>query len=697
MCIREGLYIYGKADEGHDMEVYYRINGSRYTLGNNYIERTWEYNGRFLYTVSLTDRGNGRQWAGTGHASMDFCFEGLTCFYGRLDKVYDMQLKDVQVNEIADSIYCLDGIEMTFYLEDKLHGAEYRLHAIVYAGAPAVRTYLEVRSSNLPMGEFFDRSRFNAIDSYALPVACGELRSYEFFTRTDHTNELVREYRRPAGFDRGNLLFYQGEADNGFFILKESPCFSDERPETEGNFHITEDLVQTLGWGIRPEEIPQAEFLKTYSSVIGLYSGGFYDSLLALRKYQECRAAMNPDKDSIIMVNPWGDRQCYEHMSEDFIIRELEAASKLGATHYQLDDGWQKGKGLIQLVYNIALEEDYWKIDKQRFPNDFNRIAQVSRELGVELALWFAPDFNHLFRNYREQAELLYHMYKNYGIRRFKIDAVKLRSKEAENNLEKMLKELRDRTEGDISFNLDTTADPRSGYFMFQEYGNIFLENRYTDWGNYYPWLTLKNFWDLCRFVPPQRLQLEFLNINRCQDKYDSSDVLAPANYSPEYVFAITMFASPLCWFESSALDKDLAQAYSGIISLYKKYQKDIYKGCILPIGDRPDGYSWTGFISHRQENMSGYLIIFKELNDTAEYYFDIPFFKSKTVKLECIMNGCGTIDTSTCNTANIGTCGLTNSNIVNNATVILQNSDGRFKAALENKNDFRLYKYELS
>ena len=56
------------------------------------------------------------------------------------------------------------------------------------------------------------------------------------------------------------------------------------------------------------------------------------------------------------------------------------------------------------------------------------------------------------------------------------------------------------------------TAGRRWGYHYGNEYGNIFLENRYTDWGNYHPHWTLRNLWMLARTVPPQNLQIEFLN-----------------------------------------------------------------------------------------------------------------------------------------------------------------------------------------
>ena len=57
-----------------------------------------------------------------------------------------------------------------------------------------------------------------------------------------------------------------------------------------------------------------------------------------------------------------------------------------------------------------------------------------------------------------------------------------------------------------LVFNLDATAGRRAGYHMLNRYGNIFLENRYTDWGNYYPYHTLRNLWMLSKYVPAEIL-----------------------------------------------------------------------------------------------------------------------------------------------------------------------------------------------
>ena len=73
----------------------------------------------------------------------------------------------------------------------------------------------------------------------------------------------------------------------------------------------------------------------------------------------------------------------------------------------------------------------------------------------------------------------------------------------------------------------------------------------------------------LSRYVPAEKMQIEFLNKWRNADKYDAADPFAPARYSFDYLFAITLAAQPLAWMEASNLPEE---AYI-TASLLKKYQ----------------------------------------------------------------------------------------------------------------------------
>ena len=184
----------------------------------------------------------------------------------------------------------------------------------------------------------------------------------------------------------------------------------------------------------------------------------------------------------------------------------------------------------------------------------------------------------------------------------------------AEIDMRRLYNKVMQHSGGEVVFHLDATAGRRAGYHYFNEYGNIFLENRYTDWGNYYPYWTLRNLWTLSKYVPAEKLQIEFLNKWRNVSKYPSQDRFAPSNYGFDYLFAITMAAQPLAWMEASNLPEE-AYSISSLIESYKEISADFHAGIILPVGEEPSGMSWTGFQSLTSES-EGYMLVFREDND---------------------------------------------------------------------------------
>ena len=224
-------------------------------------------------------------------------------------------------------------------------------------------------------------------------------------------------------------------------------------------------------------------------------------------------------------------------------------------------------------------------------------------------------------------------------------------------------------------FNLDATAGRRGGYHMFNEYGNIFLENRYTDWQNYYPYWTLRNVWLLSKYVPAEKLQIEFLNKWRNTEKY-ANEPFAPSNYSFEYLFATTMAGQPLAWMEASNLP-DEAFSLKALIEQYKKVQYDFHQGVILPIGDEPSGRSWTGFQSitnqeTREQSGSGYLLIYREDNEQSEMCMETWLPEGAKVRCSLVLgNGKKAME------ATIGRKGIIN-------------------FSLTRINDFAMYRYEI-
>ena len=236
-------------------------------------------------------------------------------------------------------------------------------------------------------------------------------------------------------------------------------------------------------------------------------------------------------------------------------------------------------------------------------------------------------------------------------------------------NFAKFLDTVKQATQGKVLFDLDLTAGTRGGYFMFRNAGNLFLENRYTDGGNYFPFHTLRNLWMLSQYFPPQLLQIAFLNKWRNESKYQAGDPFAPARYSFDYLFAITMMAEPLAWMEASGLPEE-AFATVPLIKKYQAIMADIHRGTIMPIGDMPDGTSWTGFQSVQDNH--GYLLVYREKNDIEKKIFDLYQVNGKALVFEKIYSSSGASG-----------CRIT--------------GNGKAEIMLPRQNSFALYEYHLA
>lgn len=659
---------------------YSLLKNDTLTIGNRLIERKFVWNGGNLITYSLTDKESGQVWVNKSKSSDFYISKDEAANASHISKIVNETVIHPEYQETT----------VTFTLGTLDIKRVYR----IYENSPAIAcdTYLKGTTSNVFGGrttnladmkniEFTEDMKSKQVTVILDQINPGgnhwQMKAVEFYDVTDWNNNLVFEtnvipYRKNSY--RGNLLFaHNAENNNGFFFLKEAPCSSVQLAYNGNDFTAEFGHFSVVGLGINETDIKKDEWTKTYGCVIGVYGGSQLNSLTALRSYQKNIRKLIPGRDEMVMMNTWGDRSQDSKVNEKFSLIEVEKAAQLGVTHFQIDDGWQVGKSPNSAVAkgsfkNIWDNPNYWKPDPQKYPNGLYPIVKRGKELGVEICLWFNPSVQHDYADWEKDAQAMIDLYNEYGIRTFKIDGLAIPNKQSEINLRKLFDRVLEKTNQQVVFNLDATAGRRGGYHLFNEYGNIFLENRYTDWGNYYPYHTLRNLWQLSKYVPAEKLQVEFLNKWRNAEKY-SKDIFAPANYSFEYLFAITMAGQPLAWFEGSGLPQE-AFRISSLIGAYKEVQHDFHTGTILPIGDKPSGKSWTGFQSVK-DNRNGYFIIFRE-NNTDETGI-LETWLEEGSKIECtpILGNGKTIST-------------------------LIGRKGALQVDLPNINDFVMYKYKI-
>ncbi len=451
----------------------------------------------------------------------------------------------------------------------------------------------------------------------------------ELADRTDQHNELVHErawllHPSQRLTLRGNLFVAEqtiGE-QRGWVLLKAAPLPHARARQSEADLSVAKrdgGFVATL----HDEDAYPWHVLE--------YTGGALGRSQVLQRLQR---QARPNLPVWFITNTWGDRSRDARINEAFILQEIAAAKRLGADLMQIDDGWQRGRtanaaaaqtqggGVWAGFYDA--DPDFWTPHPDRLPRGLEPIVAAAADAGLKLGLWFAPDSSDEFANWQRDVQTMLDLRRRYDVAAFKLDSIQMTSDAAEQNVHRMLDELMKQTAGQLVLDLDVTAGTRPGYFGAMHAGPVFVENRYTDWHNHWPHQTLGNLWSLARWVDPRRLRMEMLNVARNAPLY-ADDPLAPAVYDPAYLFATIMFAQPLGWFEASNLPEAYFEQLPQITSVWRAHREAIFDGTILPLGDRPDGASWTGFVSIASDRQSAYLLVLRETNDRPTHTFALP------------------------------------------------------------------------
>lgn len=452
-----------------------------------------------------------------------------------------------------------------------------------------------------------------------------------FREATDHHDNPVQvaeflNYRQREQFS-GNILVAENIGKElSFFILKESPIGYSQAFYPGFDFQADEHGLTIHGLGMSPTVLTN-EWVRGYGYALGLTGKEAWQQSADLISYQKKLRQFVPTRDGMVLANTWGDRSKDSRMTEAFVLAEIEKAAELGITHLQLDDGWQQGlsrnsASKAGMKWDDWQRED-WLPHPERFPRGLKPVIETAKENNVEICLWFNPSKENNYSLWERDADILIGFYNELGIRVFKIDGLSLANKTSEDNVGKLFRKVMDATGGTAVFNMDVTAGQRVGYHFFQEYGNVFLENRYTDWGNYYPYRTLRNLWLLSAYMPAERLQIEFLNVFRNRENYPEKDELSPYQAGLPYAFAVTMGAQPLAWMELTGLTEG-GVSLSQIIDAYQSMASELHQSILLPIGDEPSGFSWTGFLAVTDDH-ARYLMVYREQHHNDTYMIELP------------------------------------------------------------------------
>ena len=392
-----------------------------------------------------------------------------------------------------------------------------------------------------------------------------------------------------------------------------------------------------------------------------VYCGGEAGRQRAVIAFQRAIRPYRPGRDGVLLSNTWGAGNRDSRICQEFLLKEIDAGAKMGVDVIQIDDGWQRGRTANSKKKALAgtkkvwsgywaADPLFWTADRERFPDGLEFLVGKAKEKGMRFGLWFGPDSSDDAANWERDADCLLDLHRRLGIDYFKMDSMKLNSSLALNRNRMMFDKMLRESGGSMAFDLDCTAEVRPGFFGLIDIGPLFVENRYTKRPIYWPHHTLKNLWDLSHLIDPVRLRFEFNNPDTNHGNYSWSP-LGHGKYRPDALFATVMAASPLAWMELSDVSEKSSMEIASLVKVWKRERDRWYGGVMHPVGDRPDGVAWTGFVSESADGSGGYVLLFRELNPSADYTLDLSgiFGKGFCAKAEVIagrgeanlMDGC--------------------------------------------------------
>ena len=526
-----------------------------------------------------------------------------------------------------------------------------------------------LRAGDVNVGESVIREggvAMTGADAIALAPRHVRVTAFDLYDRTDYTNELESEREwllmmreLPRRICANVVSVEDTFTGEGLVFVRLAPL-PEVRPEQMADYVLVGSQYGPCGSAaVAPVDNgwPIAEFA---------YSGGAVGRTAALQRFQRALRAFRPERDGVLLSNNWGGGHGDSRICEDFIMREIDAGAELGVDVLQIDDGWQKGrsanssdiagkKGTHAWGNFRETDPTFWEPCPVRLPHGLSPLVTAAEKKGMRFGLWYGPESREEARHWREDADCLLNLYREHGIAYFKIDSMKTPTVSAYNNQRRLFDTLLSASKGEMTFDLDVTCGERPGYFGLPHIGPLFVENRYTQHGGYWPHQTLRSLWSLAWVVDPVRMRIEFLDPDQYKDKYSESDPLRPVLFHADALFAIAMCASPLAWMELSGLSQRRRDELKPLIRRWKKERDRLHGGITHPIGSRPDGHVWSGFLTVAQDG-GGYLLLFRMLNGSSSFRIDTRPYGISANRAEVIGGrGSASVDDGIVNISGVG------------------------------------------
>lgn len=621
------------------------------TVSTGNVERQWFWTGHGFQTISFKNLHTGKEWCKQPSAFMaDWNLPK------RINNDSQATQKEVDCIITDDEHFTDKHLLVTANIRYDI-GMDLKFLVRVYPEAQGIWTALEVKADEGFSAEGIPEE--TGIEKYwgsnqpvkvsradYIPVSFSEKNNRRYWGfyhdpgNRVNTRDMVKEKTIDGFplFQEEQITWASGlsiqKEGEGLILLKESNKTVNSSGHQTGAFYCTQAGVEITGWGLKPSEISN-EYKRTWPTWSILYEGGEADMQLALKQFDRRRFPINFDTDLHILVDTWGsdwrgpeyDDKLYgrENSRFEIVEKEIKSAADLGIDIVRIDDGWQDGKTKCN---------DCWYPDPDvGYEPGWKNLKEVSESHHVNIGLWAAINDISKEELFKNQQQL------NVATWKFDFDEIK-----GHDDFTNRLAQVRDL----IKFSDYSTQaafcleyeDPRYGWYSaVRECGPMYFQNIQNNMPFhliYVPYITLRHHWMMSRFYNMTDLKTNWQNPSRTNPKYSDAK-----KHSQSYCALSGFVGSPVAFFLTQYLKPDERDELRKLIAIYQDHKNEIFERFEFPIGSEPNNASWTGFQFYHPDKTTGYLMIFRELNnENSRHQMELRFLNNMRLNITDLETG---------------------------------------------------------
>lgn len=596
------------------------------TVSTGRIERCWKWTGSGLVTVGLKDLSGEREWINREPEwGSDWSVPGV-------DGEQDAKLLSLTAEKSTDEGFTSEHIAVTAEIEYPDAGVILKYVIWVYPGAQGLRTQLYVKGKN---GAFDEQ--VNRVDYLPVNIDGLQRRAIGYYSDTQNRHTPETHLLREELVDEAKIswanIFCVEDSRSGLAMVKESHKCVNEAGVNTGEFVADESGISNTGMLIGPDDILEDRYRACWASWTIVYDAGDDARELAIKQFDRTRFPIELSRDMYIKANTWGSgdsgRESRDKGLEVEVLKEIDSVADLGIDGLQIDDGWQQSADSEGAWPDGGIG---WRPHPETYPDGWKNVKARAEEKGVRMGLWAISE--------QISLEELKWNYDQVGFWTWKLDFANLKDVEGiERNISKV-REFILYTDHKAEASWDVTeGTPRYGYYWAREYGCMWLSNRKPNSPASVipkPWLMLRENQEIGRYLNLNKFQLPVQNFERV-----NREVSDAYKHSHSYEVALGLMGIPV-FFQTTYLYEDAARdEIRDLLALYKQHREEMFTSYVFAIGEEPTNEAWAGFQWYHPDRDSGYLMIFRELNNQeTEKEIALRFLANEEVQLTDLRSG---------------------------------------------------------